>query len=111
MTLAEVTPPLSSEETRGLPRWEEHEMNEAPWRLEPPPLGERPASLSEVAGPQWSDPTVRPSAGDVPLLVLQTLARRRWRRRHHILLPLATGAQEGRDGEGEGETGEGGRRR
>ena len=38
-----------------------------------PPPGERPAPLSEVAGPQRSDRTVRHSAGDAPLLVVPSL--------------------------------------
>ena len=38
-----------------------------------PPPGERPAPLSEVAGPQRSDRTVRHSAGDAPLLVVPAL--------------------------------------
>ena len=38
-----------------------------------PPPGERPAPLSEVAGPQRSDRTVRHSAGEAPLLVVPSL--------------------------------------
>ena len=38
-----------------------------------PPPGERPAPLSEVAGPQRSDGTVRHSAGDAPLQVVPAL--------------------------------------
>ena len=38
-----------------------------------PPPGERPAHLSEVAGPQRSDRTVRNSAGETPLLVVPSL--------------------------------------
>ena len=38
-----------------------------------PPPGERRAPLSEVAGPQWSDHTVRHSAGEAPLLVVPSL--------------------------------------
>ena len=37
------------------------------------PLGERLAPLSEVAGPQRSDPTVRLSAREAPLLVVPSL--------------------------------------
>ena len=38
-----------------------------------PPPGERSAPLSEVAGPQRSDRTVRHSAGEAPLLVVPSL--------------------------------------
>ena len=38
-----------------------------------PPPRERPAPLSEVAGPQRSDRTVRRSAGEAPLLAVTTL--------------------------------------
>ena len=44
-----------------------------PTGTEDSPPGERPAPLSEVAGPQRSDRTVRHSAGEAPLLVVPSL--------------------------------------
>ena len=44
-----------------------------------PPPGERPAPLSEVAGPQRSDRTARHSAGEAPLLVVWSWCRSLWR--------------------------------
>ena len=58
-------------------RAEEEEVEHVPHYAlrgqETPPPGERPAPLSEVAGPQRSDRTVRHSAGEAPLLVVPSL--------------------------------------
>ena len=51
----------------------EHEPHYALRGQKTPPPGERPAPLSEVAGPQRSDRTVRHSAGEAPLLVVPSL--------------------------------------
>ena len=51
----------------------EHETHYALRGQKTPPPGERPAPLSEVAGPQRSDRTVRHSAGEAPLLVVPSL--------------------------------------
>ena len=54
---------------------EAHEQNNAPRGQTQPPLGARPAPLSQVAGPQWSDRTVRHSTGDgLPTLAPSSLA-------------------------------------
>ena len=51
----------------------EYEPHSALRGQKTPPPGERPAPLSEVAGPQRSDRTVRHSAGEAPLLVVPSL--------------------------------------
>ena len=75
MALAEVTHHAAPRgpKTARAEEEAEYETHYALRGQKTPPPGERPAPLSEVAGPQRSDRTVRHSAGDAPLLVVPAL--------------------------------------
>ena len=51
-----------------------NETHEAPLIQTTPHPGEQPAPLSEIAGPQRSDRTLRHSGGDAPSLAMPVLA-------------------------------------